>query len=477
METNELLINLYDKTTIREIENQAINKLKIDPIELTKRAAQACTELLLEEFPKAQKILVFCGVGKNAEDGLYLAEQLINLGKNVQIIKATDWEEGFNITADIIIDALFGIGINRELIGVWQQIIDKINISKIPVLSVDIPSGIEPDTGQILGTAIKASTTVTFIGLKPGLFTGIAKNYTGNIKLNNLGLSLEIYNNLKPRAIRLTHQDFKELLLPRAPASHKGNFGKLLIMGGQDSMVGSTILAGQAALRTGTGVVHVLTNSKQSLPMHASLEIQMHNFSSPKQLKELINKATVLLLGPGLGTDYNAQLFFEHAINSNLPLVIDADGLNLLAENFTDFDKDLKNRRNWILTPHPQEAARLLNTDVITIENNRFAAIEDLTNRFKATVVLKGAGTLIKSVDSPTYVCDLGNPGMATAGMGDLLSGIIASLVAQHLQLKDAATLGVFMHSIAGDAAAKDGQRGLIASDLLPFLRKIVNTI
>lgn len=477
METNELLVNLYDKNTIQEIETQAISRLKIDHIELTKRAAKACAELLLEEFPNAQKILIFCGTGNNAADGLQIAEQLINVGKSVQIIKAINWQTTNDIKGDVIIDALFGLGINREIVGIWRELVEKINLSNIPVLSVDLPSGIDPNTGQILGTAIKATFTMTFIGLKLGLFTGKAKNYTGNIKLNNLGLPLDLYNNFTPKAVRLTEKNFKKILPPRAPAAHKGDFGKLLIIGGQEGSVGAPILAGKAALRSGAGLVYILSNSKQLTNIGDNLELQIHNFSSTKKLQELINKASVLLLGPGLGTDYNAQIFFEHAINSDLPLIIDADGLNLLAENFSILRNKIKMRKNWILTPHPKEAARLLNTDVVTIENNRFAAIEQLVNIFNATVVLKGAGTLIKGPASTTYICDGGNPGMATAGMGDVLAGIIAALVAQHVSIQNASSLGSFIHAIAGDAASKNGQRGMIASDLLPFIRSIVNTI
>ena len=484
MNANELLINLYNKKTIAEIEQLAITEFNVSSLDLMQKAAKACVDQLLEDFPNAQKIVIFCGVGKNAADGEHIAEQLQNLGKKTQIIKAAEWQEDLNVAADVIVDALFGIGVNRELVGVWRQIVDKINNSKIPVLSVDLPSGIDPDTGKVLGSAVKANVTMTFIGLKKGLFTGIAKNYGGNIKFNNLGLPIEVYSNAVCSAFRLTRKDFRNLLTKREPAAHKGNFGKLLILGGQDGMTGAALLAGKAALRTGVGVVYVLANSKQSQIAHNScLEIQIQSFSGVKQIKELLAKSTVLLLGSGLGVDRNAQTFFDKAMQSDLPLIIDADGLNILADNFHE---GCQPRENWVLTPHPQEAARLLKTDVATIESNRFAAIEQLTKKYKATVVLKGAGTLIKEyrsdgkkkeVNSPVYVCDLGNPGMATAGMGDLLAGIIAALVAQKLSLKDACNLGVFIHALAGDVVARDGQRGIVASDLLGFIKGIVNTV
>ena len=485
MNVNELLINLYNKKTIAEIEQLAITEFKVSSLDLMQRAAKACVDQLLEDFPNAQRFIVFCGVGKNAADGEHIAEQLQNLGKKIQIIKATEWQEDVKLEADVIVDALFGVGINRELVGVWRQIVDKINNSKIPVLSIDLPSGIEPDTGKILGSAVKANVTMTFIGLKKGLFTGKAKNYGGNIKFNNLGLPMEVYNNAVCSAKRLTRKDFKNLLTKREPAAHKGDFGKLLILGGQDGMTGAALLAGKAALRTGVGIVYVLANSKQPQIAHNScLEIQIQSFSGVKQIKELLARATVLLLGSGLGVDRNAQVFFDKAMQSDLPLIIDADGLNVLADSIQEGFQPV--RENWILTPHSKEAARLLQTDVATIEANRFAAIEQLTKKYKATVVLKGAGTLIKEYRSdskkredisPVYVCDLGNPGMATAGMGDLLAGITAALVAQKLSLKDACNLGVFIHALAGDIVARDGQRGIVASDLLGFIKGIVNTV
>lgn len=483
MELELLLVSLYDKKTILALENQATTELKFTINDLMLKATNVCVEQVLESFPNAQKITIFCGVGKNAADGLNVAKQLAASGKTVQIINATSWNNNINLEADLIIDALFGIGINRDLVGVWRQIVEQINSSKIPVLSIDIPSGIDPDSGNVYGIAVKASITITFIGLKQGLFTGKAKNYTGKIKFNNLGLPLEIYNKYPCKAIRLTKNIFKNMLPIREPAAHKGNFGKLLIMGGQDGMIGAPLLAGNAALRTGIGMVYILTNAKQStITNNNCLELQIQNFSDLKQLKDLLSKATVLLLGSGMGTDRYAHTFFEQAMESNLPLIIDADGLNILADSYNAIINTIKPKEKLILTPHPKEAAKLLNTDTATIEADRFAAINQLVNKYKATVVLKGAGTLIKEYRSddtysPIYLCDLGNPGMATAGMGDLLAGIIAALVGQKLNFKDACNFGVFVHALAGDIVAKEGQVGIIASDLLLFIKKIINTI
>jgi len=482
MNIEELLINLYDKKSVIAIEQLAITDFNMSNAYLQQKAVQASVDQLLENFPDAKKIAVFCGVGNNANDGLQIADQLKLLGFSVQVIKAVNWTKDPQIDADVIVDALFGIGINRNITGVWEQIINQINDSHIPILSIDIPSGLDPNTGKVLGVAVKANITITFVGLKKGLFTGKGRDYSGEIKFNNLGLPVEVYKDSICNVVRLTNNSFKDILPKRAQSAHKGDFGKLLIMGGKDGMQGAALLAGTAALRTGTGIVHVLSNSTHPGSINFICpEIQWHNFSEIKQLKDLLAKSTVLLLGPGLGNDKYSKIFFDEAMQSDLPLVLDADGLNMLSEKFNN---NFKIRKNWILTPHSMEAARLLNTDVATVEADRFAAIEQLSHKYKATVILKGSGTLIKIYQentnmehNPIYLCDLGNPGMATAGMGDVLAGVIAAFVAQRLTLKDACKLGVFVHALAGDLAAKEGQVGTLASDLFGFIRKIINNL
>lgn len=477
---NDLLINLYDKKSIVAIEQLALTNFNISSIYLAEKAVAACIDQLLKNFPTAKKIAVFCGMGNNANDGLKIAAKLQSMGLLVQIIKALDWTKDLQLDADVIVDALFGIGINRNITGVWEQIINQINNSRIPVLSVDIPSGLDPDTGQVLGVAVKARITITFIGLKKGLFTGKGREYSGEIKFNNLGLPLEAYDNVICNAVRLTDNDFNNILPKRLAFAHKGNFGKLLILGGKDGMQGAAWLSGMAALRAGSGIVYVLSNShEQATFNNLCPEIQWHNFSEIKQLKELLSKSTVVLLGPGLGNDKYSKIFFDEVMQTDLPLILDADGLNILSEKFNN---NFKIRKNWVLTPHVAEAAKLLKTDVATVDADRFAAVEELSRKFKATVILKGSGTLIKFYQkdrehSPVYLCDLGNPGMATAGMGDILAGIVAALIAQKLNLKNASTLGVFVHALAGDLAAKNGQIGMLASDLLWFIRKIINDL
>ena len=478
MDPNELLVNLYDKKSIIAIENLAIKDFNISNAYLEQKVVSCCVEQLSKTFPLAQKIAVFCGIGNNAQDGLKIADKLQSMGFVVQIIKAIDWTKELQLDADVIVDALFGIGINRHITGVWEHIIYQINNSNIPVFSIDIPSGLDPDTGKVLGVAVKAKVTITFVGLKKGLFTGKGREHSGEIRFNNLGLPIDAYKHAVCNVVRLNSNNFNNILPRRVAFAHKGNFGKLLIIGGKDGMQGAAYLAGIAALRSGSGIVYVLSNSSNQSSFHNSCpEIQWHNFSEIKQLKELIAKSTVILLGPGLGHDKYSKILFDEVMQSDLPLVLDADGLNMLAEKFNN---NFKIRKNWILTPHSGEAAKLLNIDVAAVDADRFAAVEELSHKFKATVVLKGSGTLIKSYQdnreyNPVYLCDLGNPGMATAGMGDVLAGLIAALLAQKLTLKDAARFAVFTHALAGDLVAKNGSLGILASDLIFFIRKIIN--
>ena len=346
MDINKLLVNLYDKKSVATIEQLAITNFNMSETYLAQKAVGACVEQLLKVFPNAKKIAVVCGVGNNANDGLQIAQKLQSMGLEVQVIKAIEWNKDLQFNADVIVDALFGIGINRNITGVWEQIINQINSSNIPVFAIDIPSGLDPDTGKALGVAVKARITMTFIALKKGLFTGAGRYYSGEIKFNNLGVPIEAYNNVVCNVVRLTSNDFINTLPKRAANAHKGHFGKVLIMGGNDGMQGAAALSGIAALRSGAGLVYVLSNASNAATFHnAYPELQWNNFSEIKQLKELLAKSTVLLLGPGLGNDKYSKIFFDEAMRSELPLVLDADGLNILSEKFNN---NFKLRKNWV---------------------------------------------------------------------------------------------------------------------------------
>lgn len=263
---------------------------------------------------------------------------------------------------------------------------------------------------------------------------------------------------------------FAEYLQPRPRDAHKGDFGHVLIVGGDAGYSGAVRLAAEAALRTGAGLVSVATHAVHAAVLNSTCpEIMCHAVQKSADLVPLLQRASVVVLGPGLGRSAWGKELFQLVLMQQQPLVIDADGLNQLAEV-------PQHNANWILTPHPGEAGRLLGVKTEQVQQDRLAAIGQLQQRYGGVVVLKGAGTLVLGPEGKTSMCAAGNPGMATAGMGDVLSGVIGSLTAQHLPLEIAATLGVELHASAGDLAAKEGERGMIASDLMPFLRRLMNS-
>ena len=261
---------------------------------------------------------------------------------------------------------------------------------------------------------------------------------------------------------------FKVLLTPRARTSHKGDFGHVLIAGGDYGMPGAVRLAGDAALRVGAGLVTLATRPEHICMISTRPELICYGINQTRALNALLQRATVIAIGAGLGQSTWSQQLYKKLLTVKMQKVVDADGLNLLAKNPVK-------RKDWILTPHPGEAARLLNSTTETIQHDRIASIKALQKKYGGIIVLKGAGTLVLGEDNVISICNFGNPGMASAGMGDVLTGIISGLLAQGLTLLQAAQLGVCLHAIAGDIAAKEGERGLLASDLILHLRKLIN--
>jgi hydroxyethylthiazole kinase-like uncharacterized protein yjeF len=486
---------IYQTAQIRELELLARQRYAIASNELMIRAGRGACNYLLKRWPKAKTIAVFCGVGNNGGDGYVLAQAAHELGIKVNVWQVgdpaklkTDARAAFELckksgiafkpfnnqnywqTADVIVDALCGIGLQGEVRKEIGYVIDLINQSNVPVLAIDVPSGINADTGAILGTAIKANATVTFIGMKFGLVSGSGVAYAGDVYCDDLKLPKEIFS-LTPGILeKLTLAQFAHYLQPRPRDMHKGTAGHVLIIGGEPGYSGAPRMAGAAALRVGAGLVTVATHPQHAAILNAALpEVMCTGVKNARALMPLLKKANVIVLGPGLGQTAWAKALLKKAMASNLPMVVDADGLNLLAKNPVT-------RNNWILTPHPGEAARLLRLTTRQVQTDRLHAVQQLHQRFNAVSVLKGAGTLILAPHVAPAICEAGNPGMATGGTGDVLSGVIGGLVAQGIPLGDAAKLGVCLHASAGDlAAASGGERGMIATDLLPFLRQLVN--
>ncbi|MGR8999696.1 MAG: NAD(P)H-hydrate dehydratase [Gammaproteobacteria bacterium] len=477
---------LYRAAQVRELDRIAIQERSIPGFELMSRAGYEVFQCIRNKWADVHSVAVFCGSGNNAGDGYIIARLALEAGVNVIVYSLADpenlkgdaltayrkygevkgivtpFQAGQIIDAEVIVDALLGTGLDRPVAGFYAAAIQVINQSPAHVVAVDIPSGLNADTGNVMGCTVKADCTVTFIGLKQGLFTGQAADYCGEIFYTSLAVPDDIFQEISPSAVRVV----KKPLPRRDRCSHKGNFGHVLIVGGDRGYSGAARLAGEAALRAGAGLVSVATRIEHAGLMNLGRpELMCHGVETAGQLTVLLEKASVVAVGPGLGQSNWAKELFIAALNSQKKLIIDADGLNLLAKT------PLENP-DWILTPHPGEAARLLKCSTAEIQRDRFLSVLSLQAKYGGIAILKGSGTLIASGDE-IAVSTTGNPGMASGGMGDVLAGVIAGLLAQGLSLKNAAQQGVYSHGFAADLAAEnDGERGLLASDLMPYLRQ-----
>lgn len=480
---------LYSAQQARDIDRMAQELPSITGFQLMTKAAEAGFKAIQEHYPKARKITVVCGAGNNAGDGYLIAAIALRAEYQVQLISLVAEEklqgdaaqakdaylaEGGIITSeiklldestDVFVDALLGTGLDRTVSGIFADIIGYINALEIPVLAVDIPSGLNADTGNIMGCAIVADLTISFIVLKKGLFTGLAADYCGTVIFADLEVPDAI---IQPQAV---HQYLIQpaKLARRKASAHKGDFGHVLVVGGDYGYAGAIHLAAGAALNSGAGLVSVATRKVHALQSHLfSPELMGHALEQMADIASLCARATVLVLGPGLGQGDWAQGIWPTLIALDVPRVIDADALNLLAETPKYSD-------NWVLTPHPGEAARLLQCSSADILQDRYAAVRAIQKQYGGICVLKGAGTLVCAGED-VHVNTTGNPGMASGGMGDVLSGLIGSLLAQQYSLLEATQQGVYLHGLAADKAAeKQGQRGLHASEVIQFLREVVN--
>jgi len=484
---------LYTTAQVRELDRLAIEDAGIPGYTLMTRAGEACWTVLRAQWPAARSLSVFCGAGNNGGDGFVIGRLALEASWQVQLFQLGDaarmqadaqqardaflsaggqvqaFTGNTTIEAEVIVDALLGTGVDRPLQGLWRSAIEMMNAATVPVLAVDVPSGLQADTGTVAGVAIHADQTVTFIGRKAGLYTGAAADHCGNITFADLGVPGDILKRVPEAASLLRQPPLGVLANPRRRNSHKGHYGHVLVIGGDHGMAGAARLAGEAALRSGAGMVSLATR-----PEHAALiaaacpELMCHAVDTAHALKALLKSADVLLIGPGLGRTAWAQSLLSAVLETSQPRVIDADGLNGMAGQAQAFDRQ-------VLTPHPGEAARLLDQTVVDVQSDRFAAARAIARQYGGTTVLKGAGTLIQPTNGAPVVCAAGNPGMATAGSGDVLAGVIAALIAQGLDVEAAAVAGVCAHACAGDIAAREGERGLIARDVIAALRTVLN--
>jgi len=488
-----LPLPLYRANQVRELDRIAIEDMGIPGICLMERAGCAAFSIFKSRWPKARRIIVLSGTGNNGGDGYVLARLAYLAGIEVTVLQIGDTaklkgdariaydamtevglltqvftEKKLSIV-DVVVDALLGTGLDRIVLGQWREVIEALNRCTCPILSVDIPSGLHADTGTVLGVAVQADVTISFIGLKPGLFTGAGPDYCGKVYFDELQVPSAIYKSVKSTVTRLDYNVLKTALPKRSRIAHKGTFGHVLVIGGDSGMTGAARLTAEAAARVGAGKISIATRTA-----HAALvnlmrpEIMSHGVETAEELAPLLDNVDVIAIGPGLGQSIWARAMLEAVKNISKPVVVDADGLNLLAKAPFRFS-------NSVLTPHVGEAARLLEITTADIQADRFDAVRALQLRFGGVCILKGAGTLVADPNGSIGICTAGNPGMACGGMGDVLTGVIAGLLAQGFSTTEAAHLGVCLHGKAGDRAARDGERGLLPSDLFPWLRYYAN--
>ena len=483
---------IWSADDLRRAEIEAADALGLTLYELMLRAGEAAFTLAREVYPSSRNWLILCGHGNNGGDGYVVARLAQAAGITVTLLAlesdkalpeeaaeareawlnagglihaaAVDWPEG----VDLIVDALLGTGLTSAPREEVSSLIALANKHAAPVISLDIPSGLLAQTGATPGSVIHASHTITFIALKPGLLTGKARDVTG--VLHHHALGLESWLDAQSTAIqRIDASQLANWLPPRRPTSHKGDHGKLVIIGGDHGTAGAVRMAGEAALRAGAGLVRVLTRQENIGPIiTARPELMVHELT-PQSLEESLEWADVVVIGPGLGQQAWGKQALRKVESCRKPMLWDADALNILAINP---DK----RHNRVLTPHPGEAARLLNCSVAEIESDRLLSAQRLVKRYGGVAVLKGAGTVIADEAHGFALVDAGNAGMATGGMGDVLSGIIGALLGQHLTPYDAACAGCVAHGAAADVlAARSGTRGMLATDLFFTLQRVVN--
>ncbi len=514
---------LYRAEQVRELDRIAIEEKGMPGFSLMTKAAEATYVAMQKCWPNHRCVTVFCGVGNNGGDGYIIARLAQQAGIEVVVIQVGEAakltgdaltayqqviEEGVKVCSfdallaneshsaimseGVVVDALLGTGLKGQVRGEYKaavELINRLSIQRdINVCAVDSPSGLCADTGSILGCAVNADITVAYIGLKQGLLTANGPQQCGELFFAGLNIPESVLEQVEPSTARIDRPYVAKVLGKRDRGAHKGSYGHVVVIGGDHGMGGAVMMASEAAHYVGAGVVTVLTRGEHIAPLLSrhpecmALDADTHSST----IDEIIAKATVIVAGPGIGKGAWAVSLLQKALMTDIPLVLDADGLNFLT---SDAGAVFRQRGNWVLTPHPGEAARLLQCSTKDIALDRFHCVQQLSDRYNAVVTLKGAGTLISTgvstgasteiaagIVGRVHLANVGNPGMATAGMGDVLSGVIGGLLAQQLPLLDAANAGVWLHGKAADCAVKEsGERGLQATDLFPYIRRLVN--
>jgi len=490
---NALPTDIYSVATVRDIDRTAIEAKGVAGYTLMARAGAVSVAETMAAFPDARHWQIVCGAGNNAGDGYIVARLAANEGITVSVLAVTSptvllgdaatahadfvatggrvcaWAGKLDPNATLVVDALLGSGLIRDVEADFAAAVSVMNAAGVPIVALDVPTGLNGDTGAVLGAAVRADLTVTFVGLKQGLFLGYGSACRGDLRFSDLQIEPACYADKPVELRRITSERAATLLPRRSRTAHKGDFGHVLVVGGGVGMPGAVVLCGEAALRAGAGRVSVATDSSHAAAVvNDRPELMVRGVDNAADLEILLSNSDVIAVGPGLGRSEWANELMQKIQHDKHPSVWDADALNWLAEHPNQCE-------NRIITPHPGEAATLLGVSTVDIQADRRGSVVELQQRFGGVAVLKGAGSLIKSTTGVPWISASGNPGMAAPGMGDVLTGIIAAFLGQGLALEDAATTGVEIHAQIGDLAALSGERGMMASDLLAELRNVVN--
>ncbi|WP_041595034.1 bifunctional ADP-dependent NAD(P)H-hydrate dehydratase/NAD(P)H-hydrate epimerase [Halorhodospira halophila] len=490
------MTELYTPDQVARLDQAAI-RAGLPGEVLMDRAGRRLWREIRRRWPEARRLVVVCGGGNNGGDGYVVARLAARAGLAVEVLHrvpperlggdaarhAQRYLEGGGVCrpfdaaalaeADVIVDALLGTGLDRPVSGAFAEAVAAINAAPAPVAAVDIPSGIHGRTGAEMGVAVRAQVTATFVARKSGLFTGRGPACSGAVVFDDLGTGALVAGSESPHTRQVTAADRAALLPPRPRDAHKGHYGHVLVVGGDAGMAGAVRLAAEAAARCGAGLVSVATRPEHvPVVVGACPAVMAHGVTDAQELAPLLERASVVAIGPGLGQDPWGQAMWAACRDVVRPRVVDADGLNLLAV-------DGQPVTDAVLTPHPGEAVRLLGPgwDTAAIAADRFAAVRALATQWQAVALLKGAGSLVDDGAS-RYLAGTGTPGMASGGMGDVLTGVVAGLRAQRPDADPAwlAAVAAEVHGRAGERAAEalGGERGLLASDLLGWLPAVL---
>jgi NAD(P)H-hydrate epimerase len=481
---------LYDKETVYRLDQVAVHHDGLAEIELMHRAGQRVWRAIGERWPSLSRITVFAGSGNNGGDAYVIAILAREQGIEVQLISrgklssqsetsahfCERWQQTGGeiqpwsqqeIIGELIVDGLLGIGLSRQLDDEAQSLIQGINACPVPKVAIDIPSGLNANTGVAQPCAILADLTVTFIGAKVGQYLADGPDYCGELIFDDLGVSSQTRAS-EPPALAVI--DSGNIILPerRKRNSHKNQFGHVLIIGGDRGMSGATMLAGTAVLRAGAGMVSVLVHPECVYSLSAAPELMVESWD---EIESKLEQASVILVGPGLGQSKAAKSCLQELQAIKKPLVVDASALA------STFLRELASDQ-VVITPHPGEAASLMSITSKAVQADRMEASRQLVDTFDVVSVLKGSGTIVQQKGSTPAINVRGNPGMAVAGMGDVLAGLIAALMAQNLPALEAAKSAVLIHALCAEAYAIDNdETGLIASDITLGIPRIMKEL